>query len=130
MTEPTFRHWLALGLAILLETGGTSVLKFSHSWTFPHAALLGLSVMLAAVCLSYYCLAKATTGLPVGVAFAFWEACGLSLIALMGFCFFHEEPTPQRLLGLLCALAGAMLVNLGTAHAPAAPDASTEKTHG
>ncbi len=130
MTEPTFRHWLALALAILLETGGTSVLKFSHAWTFPHAEFLGLSVMLAAVCLSYYCLAKATTGLPVGVAFAFWEACGLSLIAIMGFCFFHEEPTPQRILGLLCALAGAMLVNLGTAHTPAATEPDQERARG
>lgn len=130
MTEPTLRHWLALGLAILLEVSGTSFLKFSQGWTFPHAELCGLAVMLAAICLSYYFLARATTGLPVGVAFAFWEACGLSLIALMGFCFFHEEPTPQRIIGLGCVLIGAMLVNRGTEHGPAAADTGKEAAHG
>ena len=129
MTEPTLRHWLALGLAILLEVGGTSFLKFSQSWTFPYAEFCGLAVMLVAICLSYYCLARATTGLPVGVAFAFWEACGLSLIALMGFCFFHEEPTPQRILGLVCVLAGAMLVNRGTEHGPSTDERNREAAH-
>ena len=33
--------------------------------------------MFALIGLSYYCLALAATGLPIGVAYAFWEASGL-----------------------------------------------------
>ena len=122
-------HWFCLLAAIVFEVAGTTVMKLSFGWSFAHAALAGLVLMWIAIGLSYYSLAKATTGLPVGVAFAFWEACGLSLIALMGFCFFHEEPTPQRILGLVCVLAGAMLVNRGTEHGPSTDERNREATH-
>ena len=63
--------------------------------------------MWIAIGLSYYSLAKATTGLPVGVAFAFWEALGLALITLSSICILGEPFSLQRLAGLLCALGGA-----------------------
>ena len=74
-------HWLCLLAAILFEVAGTTVMKLSFGWRFAHAALAGLS---------YYSLAKATTGLPVGVAFAFWEALGLALITLSSICILGE----------------------------------------
>ena len=69
-------HWLCLLAAIVFEVAGTTVMKLSFGWSFAHAALAGLVIMWIAIGLSYYSLAKATTGLPVGVAFAFWEARG------------------------------------------------------
>ena len=79
-------HWLCLLAAILFEVAGTTVMKLSFGWRFAHAALAGLVLMWIAIGLSYYSLAKATTGLPVGVAFAFWEALGLALITLSSIC--------------------------------------------
>ena len=98
-------HWLCLLAAIVFEVAGTTVMKLSFGWSFAHAALAGLVLMWIAIGLSYYSLAKATTGLPVGVAFAFWEALGLALITPFSL---------QRLAGLLCALSGALLVHHGT----------------
>ena len=66
--------------------------------------------MWIAIGLSYYSLAKATTGLPVGVAFAFWEALGLALITLSSIYILDEPFSLQRLAGLLCALSGALLI--------------------
>ena len=63
-------HWFCLLAAIVFEVAGTTVMKLSFGWNFAHAALAGLVLMWIAIGLSYYSLAKATTGLPVGVAFA------------------------------------------------------------
>lgn len=107
-------HWLCLLAAIVFEVGGTVVMKLSFGWSFAHAALTGLILMWLAIGLSYYALAKATTGLPVGVAFAFWEALGLTLVTLASIFILDEPFSLQRLAGLLCALSGALLVHHGT----------------
>lgn len=116
MTPTRLSHWLWLLAAIVLEAGGSTIMKLSHQWYFAHAALLGLAVMWLCIGLSYYCLALSTTGLPVGVAFAFWEGLGLILVTLAGFLVLGEEPTLTRLSGLACVLGGALLVHRGTAH--------------
>lgn len=109
-------HWYCLLGAIVLEAGGTTLMKLSQGWGFAHAALLGLALMWAAICLSYYLLALSTTGLPVGVAFACWEGLGLTLITLSSVFILDEALSLKRLLGLFCVLTGALLVHRGTGH--------------
>lgn len=116
MSPTRLYHWLWLLAAIVLEVGGSTIMKLSQQWLFAHAADLGLCIMWLCIGLSYYCLALSTTGLPVGVAFAFWEGLGLTLVTLAGFLFLGEDPTLPRLSGLACVLAGALLVHRGTAH--------------
>ena len=116
MLETKPYHWLCLMGAIIFEVAGTTVMKMAQGWGFAHAAMLGLVLMWLAIALSYYMLAKATTGLPVGVAFAFWEGLGLTFITICSVLLLGESMTVTRGLGLVCMLAGALLVHHGTGH--------------
>lgn len=116
MLETKPYHWLCLMGAIIFEVVGTTVMKMAQGWGFAHAAILGLVLMWLAIALSYYMLAKATTGLPVGVAFAFWEGLGLTFITICSVLLLGESMTVTRALGLVCVLAGALLVHHGTGH--------------
>lgn len=111
-------HWFCLLAAIALETGGTLTMKLAQGWSFAHAPALGLTVMWLAIGLSYIFLSRAVAGIPVGVTFAFWEGLGLTGITLGSVFFLDESLTPRQMLGLVCVLAGALLVNAGTGHGP------------
>lgn len=110
------RHWQALFGAIILEVCGTTIMKLSQSWAFHGGPFLGLAIMWCAIGLSYYLLAVSTTGIPVGVAYAFWEGFGLALVTLSSIFLLNEGITLKRLMGLGCVLGGAYLVHLGTSH--------------
>lgn len=110
----TWRHWLFLFLAVLFEVAGTSVMKISHSWQFAFGSELGLAIMWACIACSYFSLAKAITALPVGVAFALWDAAGLVLIVLFSVFILGEQLDYMKGLGLFCVLCGGYLVHRGT----------------
>lgn len=76
------RYWFFLLLSILLEVGGTSLMKLSQS--LPSSwPVVGMGLMYLLLGLSYFFLARAVLRLPLGVAYAFWEGLGLALITLV-----------------------------------------------
>jgi len=110
----TWLHWLFLLLSILFEVVGTSIMKVSHSWQFSFGSELGLAIMWACIACSYFSLAKAVTALPVGVAFALWDALGLVFIVSFSVTVLGENLDLIKGLGLVCVLSGGFFVHFGT----------------
>lgn len=107
---PACFYWLCLVGSILFEVAGTSVMKLSQeSWP-----VLGMGIMYVSLGISYFCLAKAVVGLPVGVAFAFWEGFGLLLITLVSAFLLQEPLDMRRGLAIALVLCGTLLVHHGT----------------
>lgn len=108
------KHWIYLIIAILLEVIGTSVMKLSQLGTWIFEPNIGYLLMLICIGLSYYMLALTATGLPIGVAYAFWEGLGLILITLISIFVIDEKMTITRLISLFAVLSGAILIHHGT----------------
>lgn len=108
------KYWMFLGCSILLEVFGTCVMKYSQleETLLPPAA--GMSIMYASLAGSYFLLAKAIMRLPIGVAYAFWEASGLLFIASTSVLLLGESLGWQKLAALGLVLLGAFMVHHGT----------------
>ncbi|MBZ2173322.1 DMT family transporter [Nitratidesulfovibrio sp. SRB-5] len=103
--------WLFLSCSIVLEVAGTVIMKASQAaWPVP-----GMAAMYLLLGLSYWCLARAVTRVPVGVAYAVWEGAGLALITLAG-SLMGERLTPSRMAALAAIFCGVLMVHHGTRH--------------
>lgn len=104
--------WFFLGLAILTEVAATMSLRASEGlkkkvWLVPIAsgyvgAFTFLSLALAA-------------GMPLGVGYGIWVACGVALTAVGSRMLFKEPLTPAMACGILLISAGVLVVEAGAA---------------
>lgn len=99
-----FMSWLYLVLAIIFETSGTTLLKFSNGFTvvFPSIGAI-ISYALCFLFLSY-----ALRTIDMSVAYAIWSALGILLISAIGMIFLHESVSVIK-------VASILLIVLGTA---------------
>lgn len=106
--------WLALAGAILVEVFATLSLRASdgfrkRAWIAP--VVVGYLV-------SFYLLwLTLALGMPVGVAYGIWTACGVALVALIARVLFREPLTWLILLGIALIVAGVLTIETaGVAH--------------
>ncbi|WP_181276399.1 DMT family transporter [Brevibacterium oceani] len=102
--------WVWLALSILSEVAGTLCLRASAGlqrrvWFIPvvisyTAAFLFLSRTLAA-------------GMPLGVAYGLWAACGVALVCLLSRVIWKDSLTRRALIGIGCIVVGVILVEAG-----------------
>jgi small multidrug resistance pump len=101
--------WLTLAGGIVLEVIATLSLRASDGfrkrwWLFP--AILGY---IGSFWLVYLTL---SLGMPVGIAYGVWSACGVALVALLAKVLFGERLTPMMVLGIALIVAGVLTIDL------------------
>jgi small multidrug resistance pump len=106
--------WLALAGAIIIEVCATLSMRASdgfrnRAWILP--VVLGYLASFALLWLTL------RLGMPVGVAYGLWTACGVALVALIGRVVFAEPLTPMMAAGIVLIIAGVLTIDLsGSLH--------------
>ena len=94
-------------LAIFAEVLSTGSLKALQGSMYSYV------LMAVFIALSYYLMALAIRKIQVGIAYAMWEILGSSCIVLMGVFVFDEVLTTRQMIGIVLAIIGIILINLG-----------------
>ncbi|MDO3399408.1 SMR family transporter [Mycolicibacterium neoaurum] len=106
--------WLALAGAIGTEVLATLSLRASDGfrrrrWIVPVTAGYLASFYLLWVSLSL--------GMPVGVAYGIWTACGVALVAVAARVLFRDPLTWRMVAGIALIIAGVLTIEMaGVAH--------------
>lgn len=104
--------WLALAGAILVEVVATLSLRASDgfrkkAWIAP---------IITGYLLSFYLLyVSLGLGMPVGIAYGVWSACGIALVAVIARFLFKEPLTPMMGLGIVLIIGGVLTIEMVTA---------------
>ncbi len=101
--------WLALMGGIVIEVFATLGLRASDGfrqrrWIAP--------VLIGYVCSFTLVWVSLHLGMPVGVAYGVWSACGVALVALLARVLFGEALTPTMLAGIALIIGGVLIIEL------------------
>jgi small multidrug resistance pump len=104
--------WLALAGAILIEVVATLSLRASDgfrkkAWIAPVVVCYLVSFYLLWISLSL--------GMPVGIAYGVWTACGVALVAIIARVLFSDPLTWVMALGIALIVAGVLTIELAGA---------------
>lgn len=100
--------YLWLTLAVVFEVGWAVSMKLSNGFTkLPATAATVVMYLLSVVFLS-----RATKTMDIGVAYAIWAGCGVSLIAIVGMTYFKEPVTALKIASLALIVLGIVGLNV------------------
>ncbi|WP_299052362.1 SMR family transporter [uncultured Nocardioides sp.] len=102
--------WVLLGLAVVAEVAATLSLRASEGFRVRRFGAAAVTGYVLAFVLLGQVLAR---GLPVGVAYGVWAACGVALTALLGRVLFAEPLTLPMLAGVVLIAGGVLMVQAG-----------------
>ena len=104
--------WLLLAGAIVTEVAGSLSLKGALEQSLLYSVVLvgyGSAFVLLTLVLR--------AGIPIGVAYGIWGACGVALTALLSALLFGEPLTPVMIAGMALVIAGVLCVEIGSGRA-------------
>ncbi|WJZ01407.1 DMT family transporter [Corynebacterium freiburgense] len=102
--------WVWLIGAITAEGVATMSLRASNGMQKKYWMIL----VFLGYAFAFLFLAQALAiGMPVGIAYGVWAACGVVLTALLARIMFRDPLTPRMGVGFLCIATGVLLINLG-----------------
>ena len=106
--------WWALAGAILIEVVATLSLRASDGFRRKAWIAPVIAGYLAAFCLLWLAL---SLGMPVGIAYGVWTACGVALVAVVARFLFAEPLTWLMALGIALIVAGVLTIEVvGAVH--------------
>ena len=106
--------WWALAGAILIEVAATLSLRASDGFR----RMGWIAPVIAGYRASFYLLwLSLSMGMPVGIAYGIWTACGVALVAVVARFLFHEPLTWVMGLGIALIVGGVLTIEMvGAAH--------------
>lgn len=102
--------WIYLFTAGFFEIGFTTCMKLSDGFS----VILYTAGFLICAALSFYCLNKSLTTIPLGTAYAVWTGVGAFGTAIIGMIFFKDPVSVMRsvfLFLLIGSILGLKLVS-------------------
>ena len=105
--------WTYLMVAIVFEVAGTLSLRASDGfrkmiWLIP--TVVGYVVAFGALSLTL------AGGMPVGVAYGIWAACGVALTAVVARLVFKDPLTWVMGAGIVLIACGVLVIELSSSH--------------
>jgi small multidrug resistance pump len=102
--------WVFLAVAIVAEVGATLSLRMvsGRRWRWLSPTLGGYLIAFSALSLALQ------GGIPIGVAYGIWTACGVVLTAVAGRLLFREPFTGLMALGVAAIVGGVILIEVGS----------------
>jgi small multidrug resistance pump len=101
--------WMALAGAIIVEVFATLSLRASDG--FRKKAWIAPVVAGYLVCF-YLLWVSLSLGMPVGIAYGVWTACGVALVAVIARYLFAEPLTWVMVAGIGLIVAGVLTIEL------------------
>ncbi|MFS0670559.1 multidrug efflux SMR transporter [Peribacillus frigoritolerans] len=101
------KGYIALGISIISEVFGTTMLKLSEGFTHLSAAfgvMIGFGI-------AFYSLSICLKTIPLSLAYAIWSGIGTALTALIGVLLWNEPFSITTLGGLVLIIGGVVLLN-------------------
>lgn len=105
--KPYVMTYGALGIAIVLEVIGTTMLQKSEQFT----RLVPTLTMAACYLSAFYFLSIVLKSMPVGLAYAIWSGLGILLISIIGYVMFDQKLDLAAIIGLGLIVLGVIIVN-------------------
>ena len=105
--------WVMLASAIVSEVFATISMRFSDGFTKLLPSIFVVVGYIAAFTMLMQVLKR---GMPVGLAYGIWAACGVALVAVIGVTFLDESLTWTQIAGLTAVIAGVVAMEAGAAH--------------
>jgi quaternary ammonium compound-resistance protein SugE len=102
--------WVWLIIAGILEVAWVIGLKYADGFTRFWPSVATVLLMLA----SFWCLAQAVRGLPLGTSYAIWTGIGAVGTAILGMILFKEPATAARVACMALIVGGIVGLKLAT----------------
>ncbi|WDH95243.1 multidrug efflux SMR transporter (plasmid) [Paenibacillus urinalis] len=102
------KGYIFLGIAIIAEVFGTTMLKMSHGFT----NLLPTIGLIVGMGIAFYSLTMCLRNIPLSTAYAVWAGVGTAITAIIGVVIWNDPFNILSCIGLVSVIGGVVLLNL------------------